>query len=345
MAVYQTQRGWGVDFRDEFGRRHRRHVGTSQQAQHLADILEAQIQQTKRTLAKFRTESPLKLSDGAQLFLNAQNTTPKTKENHQKAFKALIRLAGDIPAAQLTPKLMAAYHQARAQELAPSTLAKESASIKAMFRYLATSWGIPEGAALTLPTKYPRRSAGVFLSFQEEERALQTCSTPKSRLKILLGIDAGLRSGELALLRNNSINHQDGEITVWPSKPGRTRIVPMTPRLKGALAVYTQGRGQNPDAQLFPCKGKKQTDPASFLGPLRAKGAPPFRFHDLRHTFASRLAEIGTARHVISALLGHSSRGTTDIYIHASRQQLHQAIENLAAHTAANPIPLTGELI
>jgi integrase len=330
MAIYKNSKGWGVDFRDEFGRRHRRHVGTQDQARQLEAILLTQIARTKASLARLTTHPPLKLSEASQLFLNAVNTAPKTKAIHRWAHQALIRIIGDIPAAHATPQLMQRYHAARSLELAPSTLAMESSRIKALFRWLARTWSIPEGAALMLPSRFPRHSAGIYLTHTQERQALENCSQQKTRLKILLGIDAGMRSGELALLRNNSLNLPEREITVWPSKPGRTRIVPTTTRLLHELQNYTAARGANPDAPLFPCKGEKQTDPASFLAALRAKGTPPFRFHDLRHTFASRLAEIGTPTHVISALLGHTPRGTTAIYLHATRPQLHAAIQALA---------------
>jgi len=338
MAIYQNSKGWGVDFRDEFGRRHRRHVGTEEQAHHIEAILSKQIADTRRSLGKLRTESPLKLSEAGNLFLRAMNTAPKTKAIHGWAFQALIRILGDIPAAHATPQLMARYHAARSLELAPSTLAKECAAIKRLFRHLSQHWGIPEGAASMLPSKLPRQSSGVYLTWQQEKEALENCSQQKSRLKILLGLDAGLRSGELALLKNNSLNSQDQEITVWPSKPGKTRIVPMTPRLSQLLTVYTKARSSNPDAPLFPCKAEKQTDPASFLAALRAKGTAPFRFHDLRHTFASRLGEIGTPDYVIAALLGHSIRGTTQIYLHTTPAQLHQAITSLAQLIQQNSV-------
>jgi integrase len=53
------------------------------------------------------------------------------------------------------------------------------------------------------------------------------------------------------------------------------------------------------------------------------------RFHDLRHTFASRLAAIGVQPHAIRALLGHAPFNTTDEYLHASDTELHAAIADL----------------
>lgn len=348
MALYQSAKGWGVDFRDEFGRRHRKHVGTREAAQAIEEILLPQVQATRRAIAKASAQPTLRLSDASQLYLRSRSIAPKTRQLHKWAHEALIRILGDIAATDVTPRLMELFQRTRATQFAPSTLAHECSRIKLLFHYLSERWGIPEGAATLLNSKAPRRSSGITLTHEQENRTLELCSQEKSSLKILLGIDAGLRSGELALLRQNSINPTDHEITVCPSRPGPTRIIPMTPGVARILATYTARRPANPDAPLFPTPKEKQSDPASFLRSLRSKGAPQFRFHDLRHTFASRLAEAGTPEHVIAALLGHAARSTTQLYIHADRRELHQAIAALGklneeAQTRTNP-PLTGEL-
>jgi integrase len=335
MAIYQSSKGWGVDFRDEFGRRHRRHVGTQQQAANIATILSTQVAQTKASLANLHAPE-LKLSEGKQLYLEALPRAAKTKTDTRRAIERLILIVGDIPAAHVTPQLLQRYHSARSLELAPRTLAIECTRIKALFRYLSKNWGIPEGAASMLPTRWPKGSAGITLSFQQERQALELCSTPVTRLKFLLGIDAGLRSGELRPLRQNAVNWPDQEITVWPSKPGRPRIIPLTPRLQEALRAQLPSAPQNPEALIFNHQGKPQAKPAAFLEPQRLKGGPPFRFHDLRHTFASRLAEIGVQQHVIAALLGHTPRTSTQIYLHANPAQLRKAIADLSKFVEAN---------
>jgi integrase len=334
MAIYQSSKGWGVDFRDEFGRRHRRHVGTQQQAANIATILSTQVAQTKASLANLHAPE-LKLSEGTELYLQALPRAAKTRSDILRTLHKLILIIGDLPAANVTPQLMHRYHAARSLELAPATLAIECTRIKAFFRYLSNNWGIPEGAASMLPSKYPRGSAGIVLSFQKEREALSYC-TPVTRLKFLLGIDAGLRSGELRLIHHNAINWPDQEITIWPSKPGRPRVVPLTPRLAAAIDAYTPPAPQHPDTLLFSFQDRPQKEPACFLLAQRRKGNAPFRFYDLRHTFASRLAEIGVQQHVIAALLGHTPRTSTQIYLHANPAQLRKAIADLSKFVEAN---------
>jgi integrase len=63
-----------------------------------------------------------------------------------------------------------------------------------------------------------------------------------------------------------------------------------------------------------------------FQGHLRAAGLPVVRFHDLRHTAATLLAESGVHVKVAQAILGHSNVSTTlDIYTHAAVDQQRDA--------------------
>ena len=67
-----------------------------------------------------------------------------------------------------------------------------------------------------------------------------------------------------------------------------------------------------------------------------ALGLPHYRFHDLRHTFNSRLAEIGVIADVRKELMGHSGGGDVhSIYTHVELPTLRDAIRRLEAwHTA-----------
>jgi integrase len=337
MALYRSTRGWGIDYRDEFGRRHRQHVGTEEQARNVEQFLLPQIARTRHNITQIRIErGGVKISEGIQLYLRTLTTSKNTQAQVARALNKFLTHVGDIPASEVTPQLIARYHDARAQTCAPNTLAGECLYVRALFRFLARHWGIPDGIADALPTSITRHSAGVYITPQQEAQILITCARRQTRLKVLLGIDAGLRAGELKLLRHNSINTHEGEITVSPSKPGSTRIVPMTDRLWASIALCTNPQHPNPEAPLFIRNQGKHGNPATFLRGLTTKGAPPIRFHDLRHTFASRLAETGIQHHVIAALLGHALRGTTNIYLHASLEQAHRAIDRLNQFIEAN---------
>ena len=77
---------------------------------------------------------------------------------------------------------------------------------------------------------------------------------------------------------------------------------------------------------------------------VRNKSRVNFRFHDLRHTFATRLAEVAGKGEIVRELLGHtivrdllgnSARSTTDLYLHLNEQKAADAIMDMAATTQA----------
>lgn len=66
-----------------------------------------------------------------------------------------------------------------------------------------------------------------------------------------------------------------------------------------------------------------------FVPALEAAGIENFRWHDLRHTFASRLAMAGETIQTIAELLGHSSIQMAQRYAHLSPGHLRAAVQRL----------------
>lgn len=69
-----------------------------------------------------------------------------------------------------------------------------------------------------------------------------------------------------------------------------------------------------------------------FTGACREAGIINFTFHDLRHTWSSRAAEMGVPEHVRRDILGHSPRSMTGDYTHASPEEMERAMESVASY-------------
>jgi integrase len=72
----------------------------------------------------------------------------------------------------------------------------------------------------------------------------------------------------------------------------------------------------------------------------RASGIKPFRWHDCRHTFASRLRQAGVPLGSIAELLGHKGLAMTKRYAHLSISNLHEAVSRIANNTTVAPEPV-----
>ena len=101
----------------------------------------------------------------------------------------------------------------------------------------------------------------------------------------------GLRHGELLRLTWADVDWQTGILTVSRTKGGKSCRVPMNSVVRDLLSQLKL-QGQSPtDNRLFPFQARAMR--RVFEKAVKKAGLQPFRFHDLRHTFASRLAMQG----------------------------------------------------
>lgn len=194
----------------------------------------------------------------------------------------------------------------------------------------------------------------------DEETALlaQVADNDAARLLILLGLDAGLRWQEAAAVDTSSTYTDDEgrsyvlvrqttdrytDEIVPTTKSGRRRYVPVTTdRLAreirraqlaatpgGLLATRTDGRTIGYDYfRHNTWKG------ITHRAGLNVRGGKRFGFHELRHTYATRLADAGVPIKEISKLLGHADVATTERYLHGGTDRhRHDLVTKATAAT------------
>ena len=143
---------------------------------------------------------------------------------------------------------------------------------------------------------------------------------------VLLSMNTGLRRGELLALSWSSIDFKQKLLTVegHTAKAGQTRHIPLNAE---ALETMKRWHKQCMDNErVFPIETSFKTSWATLL--KRAK-IINFRWHDLRHHFASRLAQAGVPLNTIRELLGHGSLAMTLRYAHLAPDQKRDAVAKL----------------
>ncbi len=159
--------------------------------------------------------------------------------------------------------------------------------------------------------------------------------TPMARLEhygdhltpaVLVSMNTGLRRGELLGLRWADVSFRLALLSIHAAsaKTGQTRHLPLNPE---ALAVLKRWRDQSGAAQptdtVFPVTTSFKT---AWSVVLKSAGITRFRWHDLRHHFASRLVQVGVSLNTVRELLGHSSLATTLRYAHLGPDQKREAV-------------------
>lgn len=138
-------------------------------------------------------------------------------------------------------------------------------------------------------------------------------------------MNTGLRRGELLSLTWADINLDACMLTVRAenAKSGRERHVPLNTE---ALAVLTQWGTQTSRAgRVFDVADVK----TAWRGLLEAACITNFRFHDLRHHFASKLVRKGVDLNTVRELLGHADITMTLRYAHLAPDGLAAAVAKL----------------
>lgn len=174
----------------------------------------------------------------------------------------------------------------------------------------------------------------VFHTNEEVNKLLAACPSDDWRLVILLGVDAGLRRGEIAQLRWVDVDFNNEQIYVAPDKTERHRFVPMTVTLKKALEKAQKGPKTEFVINIGYGAGKKRYTKdylTSYYKQIARKAKVDSFLHKLRHTYASQLVQNGVDLYSVSKLLGHSSVKMTEIYAHLVPDTLKRAVVCLPA--------------
>jgi integrase len=150
---------------------------------------------------------------------------------------------------------------------------------------------------------------------------------------VLLALNTGLRKGEIFGLRWSDINFGRALLVVRGegAKSGQSRYVPLNAE---AIRVLTDWRGFITPEPVHVFPGRQDGEP---LDDIKKAWAPllkqakiaGFTFHDLRHTFASKLVMAGVDLNTVRELLGHADIKMTLRYAHLAPEHKAAAVAKL----------------
>ncbi len=207
----------------------------------------------------------------------------------------------------------------------PATVNRELSLLKHLLNK-AVEWGrVRENPAKKVKPLKGEVKRVRYLMPDEIQTLLSNC-TEHLKPIVTVAVHTGMRAGELLGLQWSQVNYEQGIITLQDTKNHERRDIPMSETVRSTL------KGLKREGPFVFCDeqgkrfGRIQT---SFRTALRKSGIEDFRFHDLRHCFASTLVMAGEDLNTVRELLGHKDLTMTLRYAHLSPDHKTRAINVL----------------
>jgi integrase len=153
-----------------------------------------------------------------------------------------------------------------------------------------------------------------------------------------------MRQGEILKLKWADIDFVSGLITVqaFNTKTMKERAVSITSRLTQELNNLWEASTKNPDNLVF---GISDNVKRSFTSVRKEVGLNDLRFHDLRHSLASRMDDLGFSLAKIGGQLGHTHLQTTLRYVNRDKSSIKQVANALDAFNNESTVEEAIELV
>ncbi len=317
------------------GVRHQKSTGTSNFVEARRVMREA-VRSARKCLGRRAGSTPPQITFEAlcDRFARARwpTLTPGTQLNYKGHIAVLRRHFGDLPVSAVGRGLIDELEVSLLERgLTTSTVRGYLTTLSSILRY-------GERAALIDETEVPRvdkrhlphaRPRDRHLT-REEYLKLEACAAPHLRPIMRLAVLTGMRQDEVLGLEWARVDLARREVRLEVTKNKRTRTVPLS---DDAVAILVAMTGTQRTGYVFvnPKTGTRYVDVGHAFRRARERaGIEDFRFHDLRHTFASWAIQSGMSLYVLSKILGHSNLAMTMGYAHQQTQQLHDAVQQMS---------------
>ena len=337
-GIFEKHPGSGVHwirYADGTGRIRREKAGTKSAAVTLYRKRKTEILEGRKLPKNLRLAN-ISFEEIARDALEYSRTT-KVREAYRIdrwRMATLLRWFRNHNASDLNPQeIERRLNELSAEGLKPATLNRYRTLLSLTF-----SLGVRNGKLTSNPVRLVKRrkenNERVRFLEDEEEIGLRKKireSHPSHEAEFDLALHTGMRRGEQFGLRWQDVDLKRGIITIPRSKHGEVRHIQINSVARAALQTLLQlGDGLGYVCPRF--QGPESREAREWFNQvLRQAKIQNFRWHDLRHTFASRLVMAAVPLRAVQVLLGHKRIETTLRYSHLGEAHLREAVERLTA--------------
>ena len=311
-------------------------VSNKKRAQQILDSRRGEIADGRFNLLK--AQSP-KLDVWATKYL-ASVQHPNTRRRYESSKVNLISFFGEgVQLRHISAARIEQFKRARREAgVKAATLNRDLRLLAQLLkqaereRFIARS---PFDLSKFFLSEAPERRKPHILTWEEQEKLLAV-ALPRIRTLTILGVETGLRTGEMLGLRWKDISFLNDVLHVERSKTkSGLRAVPLSAACKTELLRWRNLAGPEFSEWVFPDFSNRwhplHGGRKAWASTLKKAGIPFFPIYYLRHTFASRLTAAGVSPLTIAQMLGHSSTQIVPRYAQVLDQNRLDAMKKLEA--------------
>lgn len=355
----QDKRGrWWIDYRTPEGQRRRKLCGTHDSAK--TEL--AKIDLAKKSETFIDPNASPTFKDFAETYLETVSTHKESHDREIRLMKNLVYFFTGSKLSKVKRSRVLEYRKNRLKSVSPSTVNREIALLRHMFN-VAIDQGLvglnpARGGPGMKAFKEQRRMR--YLEMSEIETLLSAIQArivknSSDKLKasarkswqylhaaVVMALHTGMRKGEILGLKWDSVNWEKRMLLLTHTKNGEPRRLPIDTILLHELSEHRARIKNNElvfpsfdrDGNVIPLADVK----GSFGRALKDAAIDNFRFHDLRHTFASHFMMGGGNLYTLAKILGHMDIKMTQRYADLSPNFIERERDRMDAIWTPTPV-------
>jgi integrase len=337
MAVYQRGKNWYVDFSFK-GQRIRESIGPSRRnAEKVIAKRKTEIFENKYLDIR-KEPAPVKFHDFAKEYLAYAKTNKKasTFSRELAIMRGFDKEFEGKNIQEITSWHIETWKAKRKKGHEPATVNRELALLKNLF-FKAVEWGRLKDTPAGRTVKFLKgvTSRVRYLMPEEFRLVLDNCEDFLKPI-VTFAVHTGMRQGEILGLKWEKVNLEQGIITILDTKNSERKDIPMDETVRAMLEGMPRKSKfvfASDKARPYP----RMTIHYAFHRALDKSRITDFRFHDLRHTFASNLVMAGVKLEKVQKLMGHKMISMTQRYAHLAPGYLAESVKVLDGVMSQNP--------
>lgn len=330
MALRRRGKIWWIDFTTPSGERIRQSAQTEsrKEAQELHDNLKAEVWRIGRL-----GEQPVYTWDQAALQWLSETQHKRTHEEDKVKLRWLQPFLSGKPLSTITRELIWQIANAKAKQASPATANRYLALISAILRKAVLEWEWADKVPKIALFKESKRRIRWLLP--EQAKALLDLLPQHSRDLVLFALSTGLRQSNVLTLEWSQVDLERRVVWFYGDQM-KNKLDHHVSLNDTAMEVLCRQVGKH-SFRVFTYKGKPiaNANTRAWRKALVAAGIENFRWHDLRHCWASWLVQNGTPLYAVQEMGGWKSVQMVQRYAHLSPANLAhhaQTIDRVIAH-------------